>query len=502
MALSLRQRLTLKKPVHEMIAEAKDSKKSLKKSLTWFDLLILGVGAVIGVGIFVLAGVGETRAGPGIILSFVVAGLVCALAALCYAELSASVPTSGSAYAYSYMVLGETPAWILGWALVLEYAVGSMTVAVGWSGYVSGLFRAAGYALPPAFINSPFDSPGAIINLPAVLIVLLITAVLVRGTRESAKAASVLVIGKVAVVIFVIVAGFLIVGLKPENFNAGGEGFLPFGLAGVVTGAGLVFFAFIGFDALSTTAEETKNPGRDLPIGILGSLAICTLLYVLATTVLVGLYPWTLLSTNNAALAEPFAFIFRQAGAAWIGNIIAAGAAAGITTVLMVMLMGGPRVFFSLARDGLLPPAIAKVHPKFGTPAVSTIITGVVVAVCAGFVPLRNASSITNVGTLFAFMLVCAAVPMLRKSHPDIERPFRVPWSPVIPILGVLGTLGLMVSLGGFTLSFFALWMGAGLIIYGIYGVKKSKLLARHETVTLTPAAPPQAEAQLTIPPK
>jgi APA family basic amino acid/polyamine antiporter len=496
-------RLLIRKPVQDAIAEAKDPTRSLKKTLGWFDLIVLGVGAVIGVGIFVLAGVGETAAGPGIILSFVIAGCICALAALCYAELSAAIPSSGSAYAYSYLVLGEGTAWVLGWALILEYAVGSMTVAAGWSGYVTGLLTSNHVPIPPALSNGPFDSPAGIINLPAVLIVLVITAILIRGTKESARTASALVILKVAVVFFVIFAGFFLVGVNPGNFNAGGLGFLPFGFQGVFTGAALVFFAYIGFDAISTTAEETRNPGRDLPIGIIGSLAICTLLYVLASTVLVGLYPWPQLAANSAALAEPFAFVFRQAGAAWMADIIAAGAAAGITTVLMVMLMGGPRVFFALARDGLLPPAVAKVHKRFGTPYVSTVVTGVLVAICAGFVPLKNASRLTNIGTLFAFMIVCAAVPILRRRHPEIERPFRVPWSPAIPIAGVLGTLVLMASLDRFTQLFFFVWMGFGLMIYASYGMSRSHLHRAHERARMgTAEAETPVLAAAVVPPK
>ncbi|MHB8604374.1 MAG: amino acid permease [Thermoplasmatota archaeon] len=481
----MKARYSLSKNPDAIIAQSRDPTRGLKKTLTWVDLTALGIGAIIGTGIFVLAGVGSARAGAGIILSVIFAGVVCAFVGLCYAELASTIPTSGSAYAYTYSTMGEALAWVLGWALVLEYAVGSVAVAIGWSGYAQGLLRQAGIPLPDAISSGPFAG-GGLINLPAVVIVLAVTTVLYFGTKESARLTTGLVVLKLFVVVFVIAIGvFLINGANlttnpiPATDPQTGAAMSP--ISAVAGGAALFFFAYIGFDAVSTTAEETKNPKRDLPIGILASLFVCTLLYLLASTVLIGMTGWHVYADasnpdHNRALAEPFGYAFEKAGLPWAAAIIRAGAVAGITSVLLVLLLGAPRIFMSLARDGLLPPALSKVHKKHGTPHVATIVTGVAVALAAGFLPLANASQITNVGTLFAFALVCVGVVVLRRSRPDLERPFKVPLSPTLPILGAIGSLYLAYNLGTITLIIFFMWMGVGLVLYSLYGIHKSAL--------------------------
>ncbi len=491
--MSFMSTLFRKPDLDQVIATAKDPSKSLKKTLGPIDLLALGIGAIIGTGIFVLAGEGATYAGPAIILSFAVAGSVCALAGLCYAELASSIPTSGSAYGYTYAAMGESIAWIIGWALVLEYAVGAVTVSIGWSRYFGNLWNnnleSLGFGISDLFLLGPFD--GGIINLPSVIIVLLCTMLLVRGASESAKATTALVILKLFIILLVITFGVFYI--SPENYTP----FTPFGWigttggtrVGVLTGAAIVFFAYIGFDAVSTTAEEAKNPGRDLPIGILGSLAVCTILYLLAAAVLVGMVPFQDFALVPEAEA-PFEYAFSLVGQNFLASFIAAGALAGITSVLLVLLLGGPRVFFALARDGLLPESMAKVHPKHGTPYVTTAITGISVAAVAGFLPLGVVAQLTNIGTLFAFMLVCASVFVLRIRRPDLERPFKVPMGKTVAVLGVLACLVLIFSLNPLTHSGFLAWMGFGLMIYALYGIRKSKLARLPEGGATAPAAP------------
>ncbi|HLE97972.1 MAG TPA: amino acid permease [Candidatus Thermoplasmatota archaeon] len=502
----LKARYGVPKSPEAVLAETNEPGKSLKKSLGAFDLVSLGIGAIIGTGIFVLAGVGAQQAGPAIILSFIVVGFACALAGLCYAELAAAIPTSGSAYVYTYTALGEVVAWVLGWALVLEYAVGSVGVAIGWSGYAQGLLGDAN-PLPLALRSGPFS--GGIVNVPAVLIVLLVVAILVRGTKESARLASGLVILKVAVVAFVVVLGALLAfgkvgGGSPVAGNFGPNlttSFAPFGFQGIIAGGALIFFAYIGFDAVSTTAEETRNPKRDLPIGILGSLAICTVLYILAATVLLGLVPYqTFIDANTAppgdpirgALAEPFGYAFDAAGLPWAADIIRAGAIAGITSVLLVLILGAARVFFSLSRDGLVSPNLVTVHPRFGTPYKTTLAVGVSVAAAAAFVPLDRAAHITNIGTLFAFVLVCISTLVLRRRRPDLNRPFKVPLYPAVPILGAVTCAALAIfGLDRFTWTFFFAWMGLGLIVYALYGIRNSKVWK--ERLALAPTPGPAA---------
>ncbi|MGQ9582352.1 MAG: amino acid permease [Thermoplasmatota archaeon] len=452
------------KSVEQVLEEAEASPNKLRRSLNVIDITAIGIGAIIGAGIFVLTGVAAAvRAGPAVVVSFVVAGVACALAALCYAEFSSMIPISGSAYTYSYATMGELVAWIIGWDLILEYAVGAIAVSIGWSGYFVQLLGAAGVEFPASLAAGPFA--GGAINLPAIFIVLLLTLMLVLGTRESARLNLALVLTKIVVILIVVMAGASYIDSK--NY----EDFLPYGVPGVFGGAAIVFFAYIGFDAASTTAEEAKNPQRDLPIGILGSLLISTALYIAAAVVLVGMVPYSEL--NQAA---PFAYAFAQHHVVWATAVVSAGAIAGITSVLLVSLLAQPRIFFSLSRDGLLPRAIARVHPRFGTPFIATMVTGAAVALCAGVLPIETAAELTNIGTLFAFLLVSVGVIILRRVRPDVKRPFRVPLVPWLPALGAIFCLALMLSLPLLTWLRFIMWLGIGLLIYANYGYRRSRL--------------------------
>jgi len=446
----------------------------LKRSLNLLDILFIGIGAIIGAGIFVLAGVAAAlHAGPAVILSFVVAGIACGLAALCYAEFASMIPVSGSAYTYSYSTMGELVAWVIGWDLILEYAVGAIAVSIGWSGYLVELLGAAGIHLPAAISGSPFAVSGAIINLPAMFIVLLLTGLLVLGTKESAGINTALVAVKIIVIIIVIIVGFSFV--NPKNYDP----LMPFGIGGVFGGAAIVFFAYIGFDAASTTAEEAKNPQRDLPIGIIGALVISTALYIMAAVVLTGMVPYTEL--NQSA---PFAYAFTKYHVTWATAVVSAGAIAGITSVLLVSLLAQPRIFFSLSRDGLLPKGISTVHPRFRTPYKATLITGVAVAIFAGILPIGVAAELTNIGTLFAFFLVSVGIIILRKKRPDLHRPFRVPLVPWLPAIGAFMCLLLMLSLPAITWFRFLGWLGIGLLIYANYGYHRSRLLRKRREET------------------
>ena len=466
-----KRRFGITKSVEDVLDEADRSPNKLKRSLNVLDITAIGIGAIIGAGIFVLTGVAAAvRAGPAIIISFIVAGIACSLAALCYAEFASMLPISGSAYTYSYATLGELVAWVIGWDLILEYAVGGIAVAIGWSGYLVELFRAAGVEVPVAISGSPFTVEGAVINLPAMFIVLLLTGLLVVGTKESARINLGLVIVKIAVIIVVIVIGMSYVNSK--NY----EPFMPFGIGGVFGGAAIVFFAYIGFDAASTTAEEAKNPQRDLPIGIIASLIISTALYIAAAVVLTGMVPYQQL--NQSA---PFAYAFSQHQVMWATAVVSVGAIAGITSVLLISLLAQPRIFFSLSRDGLLPAGISKVHPRFKTPYISTIITGVAVAICAGILPIGVAAELTNIGTLFAFFLVSVGIIILRRTRPELHRPFRVPLVPWLPAIGAVMCLLLMASLPLITWYRFIGWLGLGLIIYANYGYNHSKAMKRKE---------------------
>jgi APA family basic amino acid/polyamine antiporter len=454
-----------------ILAQAEESEHRLKRSMGVISLTAFGVAAIIGAGIFVLTGVAAaTYAGPGITLSYVIAGIVSALAAVCYAELASTVPIAGSAYTYAYAVLGEVVAWIIGWDLVLEYGVGAGAVSVGWSGYCTDFFKSTfDLTLPTAITASPFSHPAGILNLPAAVILLVLTALLIRGTSQSSAVNNVIVAMKVAIVVFFIVVGAT--HIHPANWHP----FLPYGLSGVTTGASIIFFAYIGFDEVSTAAEEARDPQRTMPRGIIYSLLLCTVLYLAVAVVLTGMVPYKQLDN-----ASPVAHAMIQVGLNWAGTIISIGALAGLTTVLLVLIFGQSRILFSMSRDGLLPRTFSAVHPLFRTPYRSTLIVGVLVALLGAFTPINVLAELTSVGTLAAFALVSLAVWRLRYTQPDLQRGFRVPWVPLIPILSALAALFLIVRLPGITIIRFVVWLSLGLIVYVAYGRHHSEL-ARHE---------------------
>src|SRR5437868_6956285 len=523
-----------KSPDH-LIEEAAAPDRALKRVLGAFDLTCIGIGAIIGAGIFALAGTaaageqlepsiwktpilnfiqsvlnhsplvfGRPGAGPAVMLSFVIAAVACGFAALCYAELASMIPVSGSAYTYSYATLGEIIAWIIGWDLILEYAVGNMAVAVGWSGYfvklcgslfglkfpiwavndyrtASELITKGGDTLKdfssatlPVVAGHPIS-----LNLPALVIVAAVTVLLIYGIRESAKTNTTIVIIKVAVVVFFISFGAFMV--HPTNWHP----YVPNGFAGVMGGAAIIFFAFIGFDAVSTTAEETRNPRRDMPIGIIASLIICTLLYVLMGTVLTGIKKYSVYLGDPAAAATAFA------SQPWAEALVSAGALAGMTSVLLVFQLGQPRIFMAMARDGLLPQYFAKIHPRFRTPHVTTIWTGVVVGGVAMLTDIGSLSDLTNIGTLFAFILVCIGVVVLRRTDAGRPRPFRAPLVPMFPIIGVIFCFALMLSLPVLTWIRFFVWLAVGLLIYFFYGAWHSKLRGGVDTGITEDIPPP-----------
>jgi APA family basic amino acid/polyamine antiporter len=460
------------KSIEQLVGDVERGGKALKRTLSALDLTLLGIGAIIGTGIFVLTGTAAAnQAGPGIVLSYVVAGLACGFAALCYAEFAAMIPISGSAYTYAYATLGEIFAWMIGWDLILEYAVGSMTVAVGWSGYFQRILAGFDVHLPVWMSASPDASAGTLVNLPAIVIVIGIMVLLVVGVRESARFNAAMVTVKLAAVAFFILVGFSYV--KPANWSP----FMPYGFSGVMTGAAVVFFAYIGFDAVSTTAEEAKNPSRDLPIGIIASLIICTVLYLVVAAILTGIVPVVQYKSDQQFLNAPVGYALAVINKDWAAGVVSAGAVAGITSVLLVMLMSQPRIFFAMSRDRLLPAGVSRVHPRFRTPYITTIITCVVVAAVAGFVPINVLGEMTSIGTLFAFVVVSIAVIVLRYKRPDARRPFRVPGGNVIPVLGVLACVYLMVSLSVMTWVRFLGWLDIGMIIYWFYGRTHSPLV-------------------------
>jgi APA family basic amino acid/polyamine antiporter len=444
-----------------------DVEHGLKQTLTAKDLTILGIGAVIGAGIFVLTGIAAAKyAGPAIVVSFILAGIACGLAAMCYSELAAMIPVSGSAYSYAYATMGELMAWIIGWDLILEYALASSTVAIGWAGYLTSFLDALGIHLPTYLTTAYLANPEAgFINLPAVTIILLLTGLLVIGIRQSAIFNFVMVLIKLSVIVIFIVAGSG--HIQTENW----ADFTPFGFGGVLTGAGVIFFAYIGFDAVSTAAQEAINPQRDVPIGIIASLAVCTLLYILVAGVLTGIIPYTQLN-----VPAPIALAVDHVGMSWLSPIIKIAAIAGLTSVMLVLLMGQSRIFFSMAKDQLLPPLFAQVHPKFQTPHLSTILVGVAVSLLAGFMPIEKLGELVSIGTLFAFVLVCGGVWILRNSHPEMERHFKCPAVPYVPIGGILVCLSLMAGLPVDTWVRLFVWLLIGFLIYFGYGVKHSQL--------------------------
>jgi basic amino acid/polyamine antiporter, APA family len=465
------------KSIEQLVGDVEHGSKALKRTLTAMDLTLLGIGAIIGTGIFVLTGTAAaSKAGPAIVLSYVLAGLACGFAALCYAEFAAMIPISGSAYTYAYATLGEIFAWMIGWDLILEYAVGSMTVAVGWSGYFQRILAGFDLHLPIWMMAAPAAAAGAVINLPAVLIVLGIMVLLVVGVRESARFNAAMVTIKLAAVLFFIAVGVTYV--KPANWSP----FMPYGFPGVMTGAAVVFFAYIGFDAVSTTAEEAKNPSRDLPIGIIASLVVCTVLYLAVAGILSGIVPVVQYKEDLQFINAPVGYALALIHKDWAAGLVSAGAVAGITSVLLVMLMSQPRIFFAMSRDQLLPAGVSKVHPRFRTPYITTMITCFIVALVAGFVPIEILGEMTSIGTLFAFVVVSLAVIVLRVKRPDARRPFRVPFGFVIPVLGVLSCLYLMVSLSVMTWVRFLGWLDIGMVIYWFYGRTHSPLADRAET--------------------
>jgi basic amino acid/polyamine antiporter, APA family len=458
------------KSIEHILADSEAPEHRLKKTLTAWDLTGLGIGAIIGTGIFVLIGtaiVGDAHrpgAGPGIILSFMLSGFTCALAALCYAEFAAMIPVAGSAYTYSYATLGELLAWLTGWNLILEYGVACVAVAIGWSGYFNNILKLCGIELPYWATHAP-GSDGGIANIPAAVIVLLVTAILVIGVKESARATCMIVLIKLAVIVFFIGVGAG--GVDRTNWSP----FMPFGFDGVGAAAAIVFFAYVGFDAVSTTAEEARNPQRDLPIGIIASLFICTLLYIAVAAILTGLIPYSKIDVH-----APVAEALSVAGYRWGAAVVAVGAVAGITSVLVVMMIGQIRVFFAMSRDGLLGPWLSTVHPTFRTPHHATYLTGIAVAVLAAFIPIGDAADMTNIGTLFAFVLVCIGIMVLRYTKPSQPRPFRMPLMPWIPLLGVAACIGLMSFLPALTWIRFVVWTIIGIAVYLLYGISHSRL--------------------------
>jgi len=459
-----------------MLAEEAADSQGLKRALRAFDLTMLGIGAIVGAGIFVLTGVAAAEyAGPAVVLSFVVSGFACAMAALCYAELAAMIPVAGSAYSYSYATMGELVGWIIGWDLVLEYAVGAAAVAVGWSGYLRVILEGLGVHLPVALTRAPGAAPGAIIDLPAVLIVLAVSAILYVGISESARINSVIVAIKLTVIAIIIGAGAFYI--RPSNWHP----FAPFGWHGVMQGAAVIFFAYIGFDAVSTAAEEVVDPKRDLPIGILASLFVCTALYILVAAVITGMIPARSIDIN-----APLASAFVTRGLGVLSGVISVGAVAGLTSVLLVLLLGQSRIFFAISRDGLLPAAFSKIHPRFKTPYIPTVVTAVAVATAAGLLPIQDIAELTNIGTLFAFVLVCLGVWILRHTEPGMARPFRTPLVPIVPILGT-GFCGyLMTSLPTVTWIRFFIWMAIGFVIYFTYGRHHSHVAAQADAEALS----------------
>ncbi|MFN0109325.1 MAG: amino acid permease [Blastocatellia bacterium] len=508
----------------QLLRESENPERQMKRTLTAFDLTALGIGAIVGAGIFSLVGtasagetfatkiktplmnfiiagltgtdvqLGRQGAGPAIVISLTLAAVACAFAAFCYAELASMIPVSGSAYTYSYATLGELFAWIIGWDLILEYAVGNMAVAVSWSGYfIKLLYALFGLKLPLWLVSDHTTATAMIkdnsenlqyysstvlpnlggmeisLNLPALLIVLLLTVLLVYGIRESARANTIAVVIKMAVLIFFVAFGAFYV--SPTNWTP----FNPNGVSGIMTGSAIIFFAFIGFDAVSTTAEEAKNPKRDLPIGIIASLVICTILYVLVAGVMTGLKHYSTFAGDASPIASAIAVINKP----WLQALISAGALAGSTSVLLVFQLGQPRIFMAMGRDGLLPTYFSKIHPKYRTPHITTIWTGIVVGLVAMVTDIGSLADLTNIGTLFAFILVCFGVIVLRKTQPNRERSFRVPWVPIFPIVGAIFCLALMLSLPLETWRRFIIWLVVGLVIYFAYGFWNSKMRAK-----------------------
>jgi APA family basic amino acid/polyamine antiporter len=466
---------------------------TLKRTLGGINLIAIGIGVIIGAGLFSLTGIAAANnSGPAVTLSFLVAAVGCAFSALCYAEFAAMVPISGSAYTYAYATLGELFAWIIGWDLILEYSVGAATVAISWSQYLVKFLAKANIYLPPQLVTSPFEksvladgsTTHGFINIPAVLIVLLITSVIIRGTKKSALFNSIVVTLKVGVVLVFIALGWSYI--NPQNFHpfipANTGTFGEFGWSGILRGAGVVFFVFIGFDIVATMAQETKNPQRNMPIGILGSLIICTVLFMAFGYVLTGVANYTEFK-NSAA---PIAIAIEKMPYKWLFEAVILAILIGYISVIMVDLLGQSRVFYSMSRDGLLPKVFSKLHPKFNTPYKSNLILSIFISLFAGFVPISVVGEMTSIGTLLAFVMVCIGILILRKKHPSVPRPFRTPWVPLVPILGILTCVLMMVSLPLDTWIRLIVWLGIGFVIYYGFGMKNSKLRKERDSELLT----------------
>jgi APA family basic amino acid/polyamine antiporter len=477
------------KSVDDLRASAAQE-QGFKRTLTAWDLTLLGIGCVIGTGIFVLTGrAAAANAGPAVAFSFVIAGIASTFAALCYSEMAAMIPIAGSAYTYAYATMGELVAWIIGWDLILEYLVGAATVSVGWSGYVTAFLRDAfGYDFPQQWCNAPvtwseashsFAATGAICNVPAIVVSLLVSLILIFGIRESARFNAIIVMVKIAVVLLFIAFAAPLVNTDnwhpfiPENNGTFGK----FGISGIFQGATMVFFSYIGFDAVSTAAQEAKNPQRDLPIGILLSLSICTVLYIVVSLVLCGVVNYTLLS-----VAHPIALGVEATGRAWLMTAVEIGAIAGLSSVMLVLLMGQPRIFYAMATDGLFPPVATRLHKRFGTPWVTTLISGLMCALAGGVLPIEILGELTSIGTLFAFVLVSLGIMILRVKRPDLERSFKVPFGNyLIPSLSMATSTLLMYTATTATILRLVIWMALGLAFYFGYGRKHSKLRAQNK---------------------
>nr|WP_308635045.1 amino acid permease [Massilia brevitalea] len=450
-----------------MVADAR-TPGGLKKVLGPMDLILMGIGAIVGTGIFVLTGTGAVTAGPALSLSFIIAAIACGFAALCYAEFASSVPVAGSIYTYSYVTLGEIVAWMIGWDLLLEYGLATSTVAVGWSGYFQSLLKGIGIVLPEALRAAPGAIPGVntLFNLPAFLIMLVLTFMLSLGVRESARVNNIMVLIKTGVVLLFIFVGVSYV--KPDNWQP----FMPFGMGSVMSAAALVFFAFIGFDAVTSAAEEVKNPAKDLPIGIIGSLVICTILYVVVAAIMTGIVPYM----NFKGVDHPVSLALQYAGQDWVAGFVDLAAILGMSTVILVMAYGQTRILYAMSRDGLLPKKLSEVHPKYGTPYFATWMVGIIFGLIAAVVPLGVLAELVNIGTLAAFSLVSLAVIILRKKRPDLHRAFRCPGVPVVPALAIIFCVALMSFLSWHTWVAFAVWLLLGLIVYFGYARQRSLL--------------------------
>jgi basic amino acid/polyamine antiporter, APA family len=464
------------KPLSRIMSESEsEGEHSLKRTLGPVQLVALGIGAIIGAGLFSLTGIAAANhAGPAVVLSFIVAAIGCAFAGMCYSEFATMIPIAGSAYTYSYATMGEFLAWIIGWDLVLEYAVGAATVSVSWSSYLVKLLHELGIDLPQSMIAGPWDATPGIINLPAILIICLMSTLLIVGISESARANAVVVVIKVAIVIIVIAIGFSYINpanhtpFIPPNTGTVGE----FGWTGIFRAAGVIFFAYIGFDAVSTAAQEARKPQRDMPVGIIGSLAVCTILYVLFAWVLTGIVNYKIFKGD----AAPVATVIANMPYRWLQLAIILGIVAGYSSVILVMLLGQSRVFFSMSRDGLLPKLFSDVHPKFRTPWRSNILFMVFVSLFSGFLPISGLGEMTSIGTLLAFVIVCIGIIVMRKTHPNLPRPYKTPFVPVVPILGVIVCLSMMIFLDPITWARLGIWLAIGLAIYFGYSRKNSLL--------------------------